>query len=459
MRRRSRGEAPSTPRPEPVERVIAGRAWLRGELRPVEVGIDARGLICRLARSIPAAGARHDVGDAVLLPSAVDAHVHFRDPGGPSAPESFASGTVQAALGGVGAVADMPNTRPVADSADRLESKAARARGRIAVDVLLYALATTRRRPLGAAGQAGGFKLYMGPTTGIPEPPDDREIPELLERVASTGLALSVHAEAPSAFTVPGAPPESSADWDRARPAPAEQQALDRLLPGPEALRLNVAHVTTAPALQRLSAAGVLGEVTAHHLLLASGPEDRGWLKVNPPLRAEPVRAALWAAFAGGAPVLLASDHAPHFAEEKERPFAQAPSGVPGVETLLPLMLERARAGELALPRLVAAACDRPARHLGLPQGRLAVGHRANLLVVDFRDHRPLAARRLHGPCGWTPFEGREAVFPREHYLDGELLVSGGEFVGASRGRVVRPEYAPGAERLVPAPPPDGPPE
>jgi dihydroorotase len=148
--------------------------------------------------------------------------------------------------------------------------------------------------------------------------------------------------------------------------------------------------------------------------------------------------------FQRGLVPILASDHAPQSAELKARPFFEAPSGMPGAETMLPLFLSRVRDAGLDLPVLLRAAADRPARLLGLPQGRIAVGHRANLLVVDFRQRTEIRARSLHAPCGWTAFEGWPAIFPREHYLDGRLIVKDGEYVGGREGRVIRPEFASG---------------
>ncbi|MFZ0700108.1 MAG: dihydroorotase family protein [Thermoplasmata archaeon] len=428
--------------------ILAGRTWLGGKVRSIEIGIDEEGTIRAIGRSLRGAP-RHDVGESLLLPSATDLHVHFRDPGREPDLEDFETGTLQAALGGVGLVADMPNTTPRVDTLDRLQAKEARARGRAVVDVLLYAAASLRVPIDVLAHRAGAFKLYLGPTTDIDEVLTSADLDLVLERVAATNLPLSVHAEDPERFNRE-IDPANPRDWNRARPVGAEGAAVDSLLRAPPGLRLHVAHVTEAAIAGRLREGGHSFEATPHHLLLSERSGDGPQFKVNPPLRSERQRQALWETFVRGEVPCLASDHAPHSATEKQRPFPLAPSGMPNVETMLPLLLARVRAGDLPLPILLAAACDRPARWIGQPRGRIAIGHRADLLVVDFRKRRTIAARDLHAPCGWTAFEGWEGVFPREHYLRGKRIVEGGEFVGGAGGRIVRPEFAPDPARRRP---------
>lgn len=421
--------------------ILAGRAWIRNRLEPVEIAIDSRGRIHSVGK-VRTGAPRHDVGDAVILPAATDLHVHLREPGGPEAAENLATGSAAAAAGGVTLVGDMPNNRPPITDPDLLAEKARRVTGRAAVDVLLYASASLNLPLERLARLAGGFKIYLSPTTGVDEVPDAAGTTELLRRLAELDLPVSVHAEDPSRF-VEGAPLQNPTDWNRCRPPEAELRAIDRLLSPPPRLRLHVAHVTTVEGVRRLRSAGLSFEATPHHLLLSDRSGSDARFKVNPPLRPEGERRELWAAFCRGEIPCLASDHAPHSAESKSLPFDRAPSGMPGVETMLPLLLARVRAREISLGTLLAAACDRPARWLGQPLGRIAPGHRANLLVVDFRSHRPLSARTLRTACGWTAFEGWEAVFPREHYRDGRRIVDDGELVGAPEGEVVRPEYAP----------------
>lgn len=425
--------------------ILAGRAWIRDRLEPVEIAIDNRGWIHSVGK-VRTGAPHHDVGDAVILPAATDLHVHFREPGGLDAAENIATGSVAAALGGVTLAGDMPNNLPPIADPEALADKARRVGGRSAVDLLLYASASLDHPLERLASRAGGFKIYLSPTTGIDAVPNVAGTAELLQRLSDLDLPVSVHAEDPAAFA-DGLDAQNPADWNRRRPPEAELRAIDRLLSPPPRLRLHVAHVTTRESVRRLHLAGVSFEATPHHLLLSdrSGPDAR--FKVNPPLRPEEERRELWSAFVRGEIPCLASDHAPHSADAKGLPFDRAPSGVPGVETMLPLLLARVRARELGLGTLLAAACDRPARWLGQPLGRIAPGHRANLVVVDFRNHRPLSSRTLRTACGWTPFEGWEAVFPREHYRDGRRIVEDGEYVGTPGGGVVRPEYVPVAKR------------
>lgn len=446
--RRHRSEPREPPAPPPAS-ILAGRAFLRGKLQPVEIAIGEDGRILSVGK-VRTGAPRHDVGDAVILPAATDLHVHFRDPGGSPDAENFVTGTLAAALGGVGLVGEMPNTTPPVTDAETLAEKAARVRGRAAVDVLLYASTQRPTHLARLARAAGSFKIYLSPTTGIDAPPPNDEVPGLLERLSQLGLPVTVHAEDPRKFDN-RIRPRNPREWNAHRPAGAEDAAFETLDSAPPSLRLHVAHVTTGALAQRAQTAGWSFEATPHHLLLSDRSGSDARFKVNPPLRSEADRAALWEAFRRGEVPCLASDHAPHPTSEKALPFDRAPSGVPGVETMLPLLLARVRAGELDLSVLLQAACDRPARWLGQPMGRIAAGHRANLLVVDFRARHALSGRRLHSACGWTPFEGWEAILPKEHYRDGVRVVDDGEYVGSPTGRVVRPEFVPfGDSALVP---------
>jgi dihydroorotase len=438
-RRPERDDASERPSLAP-ERVLAGRSLVHGRIQAVEVGLDSDGRILRVAKQMRGAS-RRDFGEMILMPSATDLHVHLREPASADSIENFASGTEQAAVGGVSAVGEMPNGSPPADRVDRLEAKRDRARGRLAVDAFLYGLASHPERISSLASIAAAFKLFECPTTGIDEPPDAPTRVQLLQEVDRVGLPLVVHAEDPAFFRATPAA-ETLSDWNRARPPEAEERAVTELLQAAPPLRLHFAHLTTVASIRRVRQAGFSCEVSPHHLLLAAGPAADARRKVNPPLRAEEMRSELYEAFRHGEIPMLASDHAPHSASVKAPPFDRAASGVPGLSTMLPLLLAEVRAGRLDLGTLIATACDRPARWMGLPQGRLVPRHAGRILAVDFRQRTEISARRLPAPCGWTPFEGREAIFPAYHIFDGNEIASAGQYTGSRVGRVVRPEFA-----------------
>jgi dihydroorotase len=219
----------------------------------------------------------------------------------------------------------------------------------------------------------------------------------------------------------------------------SEMSAIEKLADHPTELKLHIAHATSVDALHRAIEIGACVEATPHHLFLSASTFGGSLNKVNPPLRPESVRKALWEEFKKGSIPVLASDHAPHSLSKKSLPFSESPSGVPGIETMIPLMLERVRLQDLSVSTFVNVTARHPALFLGLNRGRLEKGCEANFIVVDFRKRKRIRTSELHAPCGWTPFEGWDAIFPEEHYLRGNRMVEGGEFVGGSKGMVVRP--------------------
>jgi len=216
MPARPRARREDRARPDP-DWVLAGRAWVGGRLQPVEIGISEEGTIVALGRSVRA-GRRVDLGEAVLMPSAVDLHVHFREPGGPEAADSIPTGTRQAVHGGVGTVGDMPNTEPPIRTREEVEAKADRIRGRAACDVVVYALLERPSAVAGLGRAAGAFKLYAGPTTAADAPPPSTAWPGLFEAARRTDLPIAVHAEDPARFPSSAAAPTNLVAWDAARP-------------------------------------------------------------------------------------------------------------------------------------------------------------------------------------------------------------------------------------------------
>lgn len=411
-------------------RIIRGRVFYRDRVESLDVRVDDAGTIVAIRRSLAGRDVE-DHGDALILPGCVDMHVHFRDPG-LTRKDDFPSGTRSAALGGVTTVIDMPNTTPPVTSAEALQAKWAHLRGRAAVDYGLFAAPRTGEA-VPELDTATGLKVYMAETTGNLHI-GAAEVGAVIRAAGDAHRLIVVHAEDPKSFRTGEAP--TLAGHCLSRPKEAEVGAIQSLTSLRGESPVHIAHVTCVEALDA-AADGVTTEATPHHLLLDCKRPLGAFGKVNPPLRSPEDRKALWDAFAAGRIDAVATDHAPHTREDKEEPFEEAPSGLPGVATGLPLLLRQVRSGNLSLERLVHAMATRPAEILGIPKGRIEVGRDADLVVVDARAVTRVTARRVRYKCGWTPFEGMEAVFPRTVYLRGERIVEDGEPISEGGGRPV----------------------
>jgi len=408
-------------------RVIEGRVFYRGSLQELCVGIED-GRIAAVKKVLPGEE-RVSYGDDLILPGGIDLHVHFRDPGHPEK-EDFGSGTLSAAVGGVTTVLDMPNTEPPATSASALEAKHHAVAGKANVDYGRYLGLAGTRAPAVRPGLAVGVKVYTATTTGGLAPPWDK-VPALLSNLRDTSLPIVVHAEDPSAFGPPG---KDLAGHHVSRPPSAEASAVDRVA---ESLsKAHITHISSIEGFRAAKAAGLSMDVTAHHLLFDVNAKHGARLKVNPPLRPPDHRARLWEAFTKGEIPMLASDHAPHTDADKAR-FDEAPPGTPGVATTYPALLRLVKFGSLSLPRLVDAFCRRPAAMFSLNKGEIEVGRDADLAVFNPRDVVRITAKRTRYKCGWTAFEGVEAVFPRTVLLRGVPVVRDGGIEEERQGRHV----------------------
>ena len=385
-----------------------------------------------------------------VLPGVIDAQVHFREPGFPHK-EDLATGTAAAVLGGVTAVLEMPNTEPPTTTALALADKVARLAGRARCDVGFFVGAT----PDNAAslGQleglpgCAGVKVFMGSSTGSLLVADD----EALSAVFASGRRrIAVHAEDEArlrerkAIAVERADVAAHPEWrdaETALRATWRAVALARRFGRP----VHVLHVTSAEECELLAAAKDIAtfEIPPQHLTLAAPAcyADLGTrAQMNPPIRDAHHQRALWAAVTSGACDLLATDHAPHTLEEKARPYPQSPSGMPGVQTMLPIMLDHVAAGRLTLARLIDLVCAGPARVWGLAaKGRLAVGFDGDLTLVDLAARRELRDADMATRVGWTPFAGRTVTgWPIATVVRGHLVMRDGALVGEPIGRAAR---------------------
>jgi dihydroorotase len=193
---------------------------------------------------------------------------------------------------------------------------------------------------------------------------------------------------------------------------------------------VHIAHIASPDAVTAAATAKFSMGACPHHLLLdTTAGLSHAYGKMNPPLRSPAVRKALWEAFAAGKIPILESDHAPHTKVEKEDNFHNAPSGVPGVETMVPLMLAQV-GGKLPLQRVVDAVTVAPAALIGVKdRGALEPGLRADFAVYDLKHATKVDSSDLHSKCGWSPYDGLKAVFPSHTFLAGKPVVHEGQLV------------------------------
>ncbi len=391
-----------------------------------------------------------DAAGLHVLPGVIDTQVHFREPGNEHK-EDLESGTRAAVHGGVTAIFEMPNTSPSTLTAAALADKVARADERAWCDFAFFMgaaaenadqLGTLEREP-----GCCGVKLFMGASTGNLLVADDEGIAEVL---AHGTRRVAIHAEDEPRMqerfhlAEEAAHPRAHPEW---RDAESARLATERVLriAREKKRRVHVLHITTAdemPLLARHKDIATV-ECTPQHLTLeAPDIYDRigSFAQMNPPIRDATHRAGLWAGLRAGIVDVIGSDHAPHTRDEKSGTYPKTPSGMPGVQTLVPLMLNHVHEGRLTLERFVDLTAHGPQRIYNIAgKGRIAVGYDGDLTLVDLAAKRTITEDWIASKCGWTPFAGMEVTgWPMATIIRGNVVMRDGELIARQIGEKVR---------------------
>jgi dihydroorotase len=398
--------------------------------------------------SSASAGEIIDLKGLHVLPGVIDTQVHFREPGA-EYKEDLETGSRAAVLGGVTAVFEMPNTRPLTTGAAELADKVARAKNRIHCDFAFWVGGTHENTPdipeLERLPGAAGIKVFMGSSTGSLLVEDDEGVANIL---AQTRRRAAFHSEDEYRLRERvdlrvENDPATHPIWRDEITALRSTERLARLA-REKGARIHVLHVSTGEEIDFLKdykdCASI--EITPHHLTLCSDDYARIGTKaqMNPPVRDARHRAHLWYGVAQGIADILGSDHAPHTLEEKAKPYPASPSGMPGVQTLVPLMLDHVNAGRLTLARFVDMTSAGPARLFGIAcKGRVAVGYDADFTIVDLKRRETITNQWIASRCGWTPYDGKEVTgWPIGTIIRGKRVMWQGEIVTPSKGEPVR---------------------
>jgi dihydroorotase len=416
----------------------------------IDIGVRS-GKVAALGNLATAAAAmRFEAKHLTVLPGVIDEQVHFREPG-PVHKEDLESGTRGAVLGGVTVVFEMPNTDPPTTTEAAIGDKLARARGRCWTDYAFYVGASPENADeLGKLERLPGvcgIKMFMGSSTGTLLVADDENVSRVLR---SGNRRVTVHSEDDmrlqerASLVRDGADVSKHHEWRDVETAVRSTERLLRLA-RQHRRRVHVLHVTTAEEMQILSAHKDIAtvEVLPQHLTLAA-PECYQRLgtfaQMNPPIREARHREALWNAVNDGIVDCVGSDHAPHTREEKAKPYPRSPSGLTGVQTTLPLLLDHVANGRTTLERLIDLTSAGPARIFGIAgKGRIAVGYDADFTIVDLKAKRTITNAWIASKSGWTPFDGTNVTgWPKATIIRGQIVMRDDALLGKPAGEAVK---------------------
>lgn len=405
---------------------ICGRLYLNGNITNACLVIED-GKIIDIKKSVN--GKKIDYSPNLIFPSAIDVHVHFREPGF-EYKEDFFTGTKAAAMAGVTCILDMPNNEPAILAKNDFKAKVEKIKNKACIDYGLYAGIKEKAE----VEDCIAYKTFLS---------KDNEIfcslhtlKKILKEVKKTDKPIAIHAELEEC--IKRRKTKCLVEHENNRKKDCEIEAIKKIIELNRDIgaKIHICHVTTANSVDLLRKKASFG-VTLHHLLFSYGRnfKKEAMGKVNPPLRNEKERKKLYEKFKNGEIPILESDHAPHLLEEKEK-FEDAPSGMPGIDALFPIMLYMVKKGEIKMELLHEMACKNPANFFRINKGCFEIGKDADFVVIDFKKEskiKPLSK------CGWSCYEEMPCIYPKHVYLRGEKIVDNGEFIGSKgKGKMIK---------------------
>jgi dihydroorotase len=394
------------------------------------------------------AGEVIDCSGLHVLPGVIDTQVHFREPG-LTHKEDLESGSLSAVMGGVTGVFEMPNTNPLTTTRETFEEKIRLGTRRMHCDFAFYIGGThdnvAQLPELERLPGCAGVKVFMGSSTGSLLVADDDGVEAILSAISRRAAFHSedeYRLEERKPLRVPG-DPSSHPVW---RDPEAAMLSTRRLvsLARKTGKRVHILHISTAEEMVFLAAHKDVAsvEVTPHHLTLDETAYVRlgTYAQMNPPVRDKAHREGIWAGVGNGVADVLGSDHAPHTREEKDHAYPASHSGMTGVQTLVPIMLDHINAGRMSLERFVDMTSHGPNRLFGIAnKGRIAVGYDADLTVVDLKRRETITNEWVKSRAGWTPYDGVTVTgWPVGTIVRGNKVMWQGELVTPSVGQPMR---------------------
>ena len=407
------------------------KLWFDNKLIDYGLAID-EGIITSISKdmNLPESDEKIDCEGNIILPGLIDTHVHFREPG-MTWKEDWLTGSKAAAKGGITFVLDMPNTKPPTTTKQRLEEKKKLAEKSVINFGLYIGIGEENLNQIEELARfAHTFKIYMAETTGELKLDAYDLLLVAFSKVSKTNRVLCLHAEDQRMIEEYS---KKNSIYAYLRPPEAEISAIKQVieLAKKTGAKVHICHLTTKKGLDLIREAktekvNITCETCPHYLFMTEKDlkEKLAFAKMNPPLRTKQDQVALWRGISDGTIDIIASDHAPHTYEEKSQDIQSAPSGVPGVETTLQLMLNAVNKRMVTLEKLVKLMHDNSIERFDLVNyGKIETGNVANLTIIDLKKEWKILRDELLTKCKWSPYEDWEGKgMPTMTIVNGKIL-------------------------------------
>ena len=421
-----------------------GSCYIDGKLKKIDVGLSGN-KIKKIGKIELNSSKVYDATDKVVLPGIIDTQVHFREPGSTDA-EDFESGSRAAVLGGITALFEMPNTNPPTSNLVEFDKKLQAAKNRMHSNYAFYFGATpdntNQLAKLKDVEGCCGVKLFAGSSTGNLLVDKEADIEKV---ISSSDRIVSIHSEDEDIIKlrkkfIKKGDVHSHAEWRNVEVAMSSTRRVVKIAERYNK-KIHVLHVTTREEVDFLAMhkKNVTFETTPQHLTMyAPDCYDKlgTYAQMNPPLRTKEHYDRLWVAIKNNIVDVLGSDHAPHLKENKDKEYPNSPSGMPGVQTIFPVMLDHVNNGKLTLQQLINLMCENPCKIFGIKnKGYLKEGYDADLTIADMNKEVVIKNEMIASKCGWTPFNNHKVKgFPVATIVNGHLVMSDGKVVTESKG-------------------------
>ena len=416
-----------------------GSCYIDGKLTKTDIGLSGN-KIKKIGKIELNSSKVYDATDKVVLPGIIDTQVHFREPGSTDA-EDLESGSRAAVLGGVTSLFEMPNTNPPTSNLVEFDKKLQAAKNRMHSNYAFYFGATPdntdQLAKLKDVEGCCGVKLFAGSSTGNLLVDKEADIEKV---ISSSDRIVSIHSEDEDIIKlrkkfIKKGDVHSHPEWRNVECAMSSTRRVVKIAERYNK-KIHVLHITTKEEVDFLAMhkKNVTFETTPQHLTLYAPDcyEKLGsYAQMNPPLRTKEHYDRLWVAIKNNVVDVLGSDHAPHLKENKDKEYPNSPSGMPGVQTIFPVMLNHVNDGKLTLQQLINLMCENPCKIFGIKnKGFIKEGYDADLTIADMNKEVIIKNEMIASKCGWTPFNNFKVKgFPVGTIVNGNLVMSDGKVI------------------------------